>query len=266
MHAIQSTPTGSALADLIISYMDLKPEEKQEILELIDLPQRLTRVSELLARRIEVLKISRDISQQTREKLDERQREFVLREQLKTIQKELGEADDQAAEVQEIAEAIAKAGMPEEVEKHARKELKRLERMPEASGEYSMLRTYLDWLTELPWSVASTDSLDIPAARRCWTRTTWAWTRSSGASSSTWPCASSAPRARARSCASSARRAWARPRSARASPAPWAASSCACRWAACTTRRRSAATAAPTSARCRATSSRPSARAARAIR
>ncbi|WP_372717888.1 endopeptidase La [Immundisolibacter sp.] len=166
VHAIQATQAGSALADLIISYMDLKPEEKQEILELLDLPQRLTRVSELLARRIEVLRISRDISEQTREKLDSRQREFVLREQLKTIQKELGEADDQAAEVQEIAEAIAKAGMPKEVEQQARKELKRLERMPEASGEYPMLRTYLDWLTELPWSAASTDSLDIPAARQ----------------------------------------------------------------------------------------------------
>ncbi|MFZ5491384.1 MAG: endopeptidase La [Pseudomonadota bacterium] len=165
VQAIRSTPTGSALADLIVSYMDLKPEEKQEILELADLPRRLDRVAELLARRIEVLKIQRDISQQTREKLDERQREFVLREQLRTIQKELGEAGDQAAEVEEIAEAIAKAGMPDEVEQHARKELKRLERMPEASGEYPMLRTYLDWLTELPWSKASTDTLDIPAAR-----------------------------------------------------------------------------------------------------
>ena len=166
VQAIRSTPTGSALADLIVSYMDLKPEEKQEILELADLSARLTRVSELLARRIEVLKISRDISQQTREKLDERQREFVLREQLKTIQKELGEGGEQAAEIEEIAEAIAKAGMPDEVEQHARKELKRLERMPEASGEYPMLRTYLDWLTELPWSKASTDTLDIPAARQ----------------------------------------------------------------------------------------------------
>ena len=166
VQAIRSTPTGSALADLIVSYMDLKPEEKQEILELADLSARLTRVSELLARRIEVLKISRDISQQTREKLDERQREFVLREQLRTIQKELGEGGEQAAEIEEIAEAIAKAGMPDEVEQHARKELKRLERMPEASGEYPMLRTYLDWLTELPWSKASTDTLDIPAARQ----------------------------------------------------------------------------------------------------
>ncbi|WP_372693994.1 endopeptidase La [Immundisolibacter sp.] len=165
VHAIQSTPTGSALADLIVSYMDLKPQEKQEVLELVDLPQRLTRVSELLARRIEVLRIQRDISQQTREKLDERQREFVLREQLRTIQKELGEADDQAAEAEELAEAVAKADMPAEVEEHARKELKRLARMPEASGEYPMLRTYLEWLTELPWGKASTDNLDIEAAR-----------------------------------------------------------------------------------------------------
>ena len=173
VHAIQSTPTGSALADLIVSYMDLKPEEKQEILELTDLSQRLTRVSELLARRIEVLKIQRDISQQTREKIDERQREFVLREQLKTIQKELGEDGEQAAEIEEIAAAIAKAGMPPEVEEHARKELKRLERMSEASGEYPMLRTYLDWLTELPWSTLSTDTLDIAAARQVLDQDHW---------------------------------------------------------------------------------------------
>ena len=173
VHAIQSTPTGSALADLIVSYMDLKPQEKQEVLELVDLQQRLTRVSELLARRIEVLRIQRDISQQTREKLDERQREFVLREQLKTIQKELGEADDQAAEAEELAEAIARADMPAEVEEHARKELKRLARMPEASGEYPMLRTYLEWLTELPWARTSADTLDITAAREVLDQDHW---------------------------------------------------------------------------------------------
>src|SRR5690606_4113701 len=96
---------------------------------------------------------------------DERQREYLLREQLRTIQKELGELDDKAVEVEELGKTIAALGMPEEVETHARKELRRLERMPEASGEYSMVRTYLEWLTELPWSKRSDDALDIAAAR-----------------------------------------------------------------------------------------------------
>ena len=115
--------------------MDLKPEEKQEILEQFEL-HRLDKVLELLRHRIEVLKISRDIGQQTRDAVEGRQREYILREQLKAIQKELGETEGTAAEIQELDKAIAEAGMPEEVEQQARKELKRLERMPEAAAEH----------------------------------------------------------------------------------------------------------------------------------
>ena len=97
--------------------------------------------------------------------MGQRQREFVLREQMKAIQKELGEAEGNAAEIEEISNAISAAKMPEEVEKQARKELGRLQHMPDASGEYSMIRTYLDWLTELPWSVASAGVIDIAKAR-----------------------------------------------------------------------------------------------------
>ncbi|MEM7022070.1 MAG: endopeptidase La [Pseudomonadota bacterium] len=165
-NAIQAIQTPAAGADLVASFMDLKVEEKQEVLEIFDVQQRLDKVLQLLSHAIEVLRLSRDISEQTKESVDSRQREFMLREQLKTIQKELGEDEDTDAEISELEEAITKAGMPEEVETHARKELKRLQRMPEAAGEYSMVRTYLDWLIELPWSELSEDTIDIAEARR----------------------------------------------------------------------------------------------------
>ncbi len=165
-NAIQAIPTPAAGADLVASFMDLKLEEKQEVLETIDVRQRLDKVLQLLGHAIEVLRLTRDISEQTKESVDSRQREYLLREQMKTIQKELGEDEGTGAEIAELAEAITKANMPEEVEAQARKELKRLERMPEAAAEYSMVRTYLDWLIELPWSVTSEDTIDIAEARR----------------------------------------------------------------------------------------------------
>src|SRR2546430_3729821 len=167
VNAVQSVTSAPALADLIASFMDITSAEKQEILETIDVERRLDRVSAMLAYRIEVLRLSRQISEQAKGKIDDRQREFLLREQIKTIQKELGEGE--GAKAQEIAELVKKIGeakMPSEVEEHARRELARLERMPEAAGEYSMARTYLEWLTELPWSVESGGTVDIAEARR----------------------------------------------------------------------------------------------------
>jgi ATP-dependent Lon protease len=166
VNAVQQLSAPSAGADLVASFMDLKPEEKQAVLELTDVGARLDKVIELLGNRIEVLKISRDIGQQTKEAVEGRQREYILREQMKAIQKELGESEGTAAEIEELGKAIAEAGMPEEVEQHAKKELRRLERMPEAAGEYSMVRTYLDWLIELPWSKQSEDAIDIARARQ----------------------------------------------------------------------------------------------------
>jgi ATP-dependent Lon protease len=163
--AVEGMSSASQLADLLAGLMDTTPAEKQELLETFDLKTRMDRLIKLLARRAEVLKISHEISQQTRESIDARNREVLLREQMKTIQKELGEGGEQAAEIEELARAIAEAKMPEEVETHARKELKRLERMPEGAGEYSMLRTYLDTLIELPWAKESEDRIDIKAAR-----------------------------------------------------------------------------------------------------
>jgi ATP-dependent Lon protease len=167
VNAVQGVPSAPALADLIASFMDIAPAEKQEILEIFDVERRLDRVSELLAYRLEVLRLSRKISDRTKETMDERQREFLLREQLKTIQNELGEGDDaKSQEIAELRRKIEDAHMPEEVEAHAKKELARLERMPEAAGEYSMARTYLEWLLELPWAVESATPIDIAEARR----------------------------------------------------------------------------------------------------
>ena len=167
VNAVQSVTSAATLADLIASFMDITPQEKQEILETVDIERRLERISHMLAYRIEVLQLSRQISEQTKGKLDDRQREFLLREQMRTIQKELGEGEDaKAQEIAELAKKVADAKMPAEVEEHAKREVARLDRMPEASGEYSMARTYLEWLTELPWSIESGKSVDIADARR----------------------------------------------------------------------------------------------------
>ncbi len=165
VNAIQSIAEPAMLADLIASYLITKSEEKQELLSLFNIQERIDRILELLNYQIEVLKLSNKINEQTQETMGQRQREFVLREQMKAIQKELGEDEGGAAEIEEISKAITAAKMPEEVEKQARKELSRLQHMPDASGEYSMIRTYLDWLTELPWSVASAGVIDIAKAR-----------------------------------------------------------------------------------------------------
>src|SRR5579863_8520031 len=164
VHGIEAPP---ALADLAIAYMDVKPEEKQEILETVDIAVRMDKVSRLLAHRIEVLRLSQEIGRQTKAALDERQREVLLREQMAAIQRQLGEGEEgKAAEMAELDKAIANAGMPKEVEDQARKELRRLQRMPEAAGEYGMVRSYLDWLIELPWALPEEKPIDIKEARK----------------------------------------------------------------------------------------------------
>jgi ATP-dependent Lon protease len=165
VNAIQSVSSPSMLADLIASYLMTKPEEKQEILALFGIQERFDKVLELLNYQIEVLKISNQINEQTQESMGQRQREFMLREQMHAIQKELGEGEGNAAEMADLDNAITAAHMSEEAEKQARKELGRLQHMPDASGEYSMVRTYLDWLTELPWDKASPAAIDIAKAR-----------------------------------------------------------------------------------------------------
>ena len=154
-----------ALADLIASFMDAKSTDKQEILETVDLKERLDKVIKLLAHRVEVLKVTKGISEQTQAALGERQREVVLREQLRQLQKELGEEDSQNSDLAELEKQITAAGMPAEVNEHVNKELSRLKRMQEASPEYGMVRNYLDWMVALPWSKADPEDIDIARAR-----------------------------------------------------------------------------------------------------
>src|SRR5665809_157710 len=164
--AVEQLQSPAALADFIANVLDLTPAEKQDLLETFGVGERLDKLLRYLAQQIEVLKLSKQIGEQTQESLSGRQREHILREQLRQIQKELGEGEDGQADIAELRETIEKAGMPEEAEKQARKELKRLERMPEASAEHGMIRTYLDWLIELPWSKLSEERIDIAEARR----------------------------------------------------------------------------------------------------
>ncbi|MBY5268466.1 endopeptidase La [Spiribacter salinus] len=163
--ALSSIEQPGVLADSVAGYLDLGSAERQELLETLDIETRLERVLSLLDYRVEVLKLSQKISERTHETMSERQREALLREQLRSIQEELGESDEKGEEIRELERRIDEAQMPEEVDQQARKELRRLERMPEGAGEYSMLRTYIDWLLELPWSTERTEDIDIARAR-----------------------------------------------------------------------------------------------------
>jgi ATP-dependent Lon protease len=156
----------SALVDLIASFMDIKPSEKQQLLETTDLKVRFNRVTELLTHRIEVLRLQRQIEANTREAIDDRQKEILLREQMRQIQKQLGETEDSSEELKELSEAIEKAGMPPEALEQAKKELKRLQRMPDSGAENSMVRTWLDLMVQLPWAKLDNESIDIAHARK----------------------------------------------------------------------------------------------------
>jgi ATP-dependent Lon protease len=164
--AVQQTTSPSALTDLVAAYLDVSPDERQELLETIDLARRMDKVARLLSHRLEVLRLSQEIGRQTKASLDERQREALLREQMAAIQRQLGEGDGRPQEIAELNQAIAAAGMPKEVEDAARKEVRRLERMPEAAAEYGMIRSYIDWLVELPWRLPEEKPIDVAEARR----------------------------------------------------------------------------------------------------
>jgi ATP-dependent Lon protease len=164
--AIQAIAAPGVLADMTAAYLDLKPAEKQEVLEAVDLLQRLDKVSAFLANRLQVLRLSAEIGRRTQAAFSERQREAVLREQMAAIQKELGEDEGSGQEIADLGAALDKAKMPEEVDAQARKELRRLQRTPEASAEYGIIRTYLEWLVELPWAPPEPAPIDIAEARR----------------------------------------------------------------------------------------------------
>ena len=154
------------LADLVASHLDLKIEQAQEVLDLFDPIQRLKKIGELLSKEIEVLEVQQRIQSQAREEMDKTHREYYLREQMKAIQKELGETDDRGQELQELEQKIKKAKMPAGVEAEAKAQLGRLNRMHPDAAEASVIRTYLDWLIELPWSRQTKDKLSIKQASK----------------------------------------------------------------------------------------------------
>ncbi len=153
------------VAYTITNYQRMDLEEAEAILEEDSVLAKLRRLNTLLGREIEVLSLGQQIQQEARTEIEKVQREYFLREQLKAIQRELGESDEQAVEVEEFRKRIAAAGMPEEAEKEARRELDRLARLPTAAAEYGVIRTYLDWLVSLPWGKISKDNLELAHAR-----------------------------------------------------------------------------------------------------
>ena len=162
--AIDNATSPAGLTDLVATFMDLPVEEKQEILETTDLLPRMDLVAEKLLHLTQVLRLSQELREKTQGKMDKAQRDYYLREQLRQIQKELGEG--QSVELEDLRQAVEKSRMPKEVKKEARRELVRLERMPEAAAEYGMLRSYLELLVELPWTKRTRDKLDIQRARK----------------------------------------------------------------------------------------------------
>ena len=154
------------LADMVAYSPDMTTEQRQEMLETVDVTERLKLVSNFLARQIEILELKGRIQSEVKSEMDKTQREYILREQLKAIQRELGEDDPQQAEINELREKVEQAGMPEEIRTRAIKEIDRMSRIPSASPEVGVIRTYVDWLVGLPWNVATEDNLDIKEAAR----------------------------------------------------------------------------------------------------
>jgi len=156
----------SKLADLAGSHLDVDVAGKQSVLEQVDVPRRLKLVLEGIARERDVAQVESEIREKVQSDIGKTQRDYMLRQQLETIRQELGESEDQESDIEQIREKLVAAGMPEEAEKQAMRELDRLSQMPAAAAEHSVIRTYLDWMVDLPWSKLSEDRLDIVEARR----------------------------------------------------------------------------------------------------
>lgn len=161
-----NTSDPSKLADLIASNLNVSNAEKQEILEIFDVKKRLQKVTMMITKELQVLEMSRKIQSEAATEMGKSQREYILKEQLKAIQKELGETDERRMEIEEFRNKIEAAKMPDEAREAADKELERLSKMNPSAAEYTVSRTYLDWLVNLPWSISTKDILDIKAAQK----------------------------------------------------------------------------------------------------
>src|SRR5271165_3689766 len=163
---IDSIQAPGALADLVAANLDAPVDEKAQLLETIDVKDRIRKVLKLLTRQLEILKMRERINSQIKEEMGKNQREYVLRQQLKAIKEELGEDEGDQSDLDGLEERIAKANLPTEAETVAKKQLKRLRTMQVGSAEYTVVRTYLDWIMDIPWSVSTLDNLDIGAVRK----------------------------------------------------------------------------------------------------
>jgi ATP-dependent Lon protease len=164
--AVANIDDPSSLSHLIAGALRLKTEDKQELLEEVDVAKRLRRLSEILARELDVISLGSKIQSQVQDELDKTQREYFLRQQLKAIQEELGEADEMMAEAKELREQLDAINLPEEVRRQADRELNRLEKLPPAAAEHGVIRAYLEWIVSVPWDKATEDNLDLEHARR----------------------------------------------------------------------------------------------------
>jgi ATP-dependent Lon protease len=164
INLVASLTSPAQIADVVVTALNLTPQDRQRFLEMTDPIQRLRELVPLLSREIQVLELTQKIQEQARQELDKAQREFILRQQLREIQKELGETPE--AEIEELRQKIEEAGMPKEVKEVALRELDRLSKMHPAAAEYTVSRTYIDWLISLPWNKVTEDNLDIAHAKK----------------------------------------------------------------------------------------------------
>ncbi len=164
--AAVNIPEPGELADFIAAHLNLNVNDGQEILETLDVAERIKRLTTFINRELEILELGSKIQSQVREEMTKAQREFYLREQLKAIQRELGEVDERTLEINELREKIEQAGLPQEARKEAERELDRLSKMPPAAAEYTVSHTYLDWLINLPWKKSTEDNLDLSRAAK----------------------------------------------------------------------------------------------------
>ena len=163
---IMSVDDPGVLADVVISHINVSPAQKQEILEELDVTKRLEKALKILSEQLEILELGHKIQSQVRDQVDKTQREYFLREQLKAIKKELGESEEQPDEIEELRRKLKEKNLPEEARKEAERELERLARMHPSSSEYTVARTYLDWILELPWNESTEDNLDLDRAEK----------------------------------------------------------------------------------------------------
>jgi ATP-dependent Lon protease len=171
--AARNITDGGLLADMVAYSPEMSTEQRQELLETIDVPDRLRLVGQFLAKQIEVLELKGRIQSEVKSEMDKTQREYILREQMKAIQKELGEDDPGVAEANELREKVEQSAMPDEVKEKALKEVDRLSRIPSASPEQGVIRTYVDWLVSLPWGIETNDNLDLDEAEKVLNEDHW---------------------------------------------------------------------------------------------